>query len=300
MKQGNSFLYINKELIQIFRSKLLHLIHCQSLTNKNIWFLLRDDPQLERLYQTSFTHLPFTPQKIYQFQKEFNQIQIDKLEILYKNHGIHYLTYFDAEYPELLREIYNPPLVLFYKGNLEILTKKALAIVGARDANHYGRQVLNKIIPPIIEKKIVIVSGLAKGIDTFAHVETVRNDGRTIAVLGGGFFHIYPKENETLAKQIAKEHLLISEYPPIEKPAKWKFPMRNRIISGLTQGTLVVQAKERSGSLITADFALEQGREVFAIPGNISDLLSAGTNDLIQQGAKLVMHAEHIIEELYP
>lgn len=235
---------------------------------------------------------------MYQCQKEFNQIQINNLEQLYKSHGIGYLTYFDAEYPDLLREIYNPPLILFYKGNIKLLTQKALAIVGARDANYYGRQVLNKIIPPLIEKEMVIVSGLAKGIDTFAHMATIENRGQTIAVLGGGFFHIYPKENDSLAKEIALRHLLLSEYPPIERPAKWKFPMRNRIISGLTQGTLVVQAKERSGSLITADFALEQGREVFAIPGNITDVLSGGTNDLIQQGAKLVMNANHIIEEL--
>jgi DNA processing protein len=143
-----------------------------------------------------------------------------------------------------------------------------------------------------------IVSGLAIGIDVESHKLAIQNDGSTIAVLGSGFNHIYPKEHIPISRQIAANHLLISEYPPDRKPAKWQFPMRNRIISGLSRGTLIIEAREKSGSLITGDYALQEGREVFAVPGSILEPCSAGTNHLIQQGAKLTTCAEDIYEEL--
>ena len=179
------------------------------------------------------------------------------------------------------------------------LKREAIAIVGARGADGYSQAALNLLLPPLITNDIVIVSGLAKGADTMAHKRTIEFGGKTIAVLGGGFFHLYPSENRGLAEKIKHEHLLISEYPPIWKPEKWHFPMRNRIISGLAKGTVVIQAKKRSGSLITADFALDASREVFALPGQIDNPLSEGTNHLIQQGAKLISSGQDILEELF-
>ena len=208
------------------------------------------------------------------------------------------ITILDREYPPLLKEIHDPPAVLFAMGNLSLLQKPALAIVGARDADEYALRALDRILPALINGEIVIISGLAKGTDTMAHSRAIAHGGDTIAVIGGGFFHIYPSENKRLAERIAREHLLLSEYPPVRRPEKWHFPMRNRIISGLSWGTLVVQAKERSGSLITADFALEEGREVFAFPGPVDSVLSEGTNRLIQQGAKLVANSTDIMDEM--
>lgn len=225
-------------------------------------------------------------------------MNIDQIINLYNSHNIQFITILDPEYPPLLKEIYQPPLGLFILGNKELLSQKILAIVGARDADGLGKDVLNKLLPPLIDRQLVIVSGLAKGADTFAHEKTIQLGGKTIAVLGSGFYHIYPRENMKLAKIIAMDHCLVSEYPPIKRPEKWHFPMRNRIIAGLSLGVLVLQAKRRSGSLITADFALDAGREVFAIPGPIQHKLFEGTNRLIQQGAKLVMNAQDILEEL--
>ena len=176
-----------------------------------------------------------------------------------------------------MREIHNFPLVLFTIGDKTLLSKQAIAIVGARGADGYSQAALNLLLPPLITNDIVIVSGLAKGADTMAHTRTIEFGGKTIAVLGGGFFHLYPSENRGLAEKMKHEHLLISEYPPTWKPEKWHFPMRNRIISGLAKGTVVIQAKKRSGSLITADFALDANREVFALPGQIDNPLSEGT-----------------------
>nr|WP_249315267.1 DNA-processing protein DprA [Bacillus sp. FJAT-49711] len=233
------------------------------------------------------------------FKNEFLSINVHKLIKLYNSKNISYITFNDPEYPKALKEIHDPPLILFLMGDKSLLSKHAIAVVGARAANHYARTALDFILPELIRNHIVIISGLAKGTDTYAHEKTIEYGGETIAVLGGGFFHLYPSENKALAAKIVKNHLLLSEYPPIIKPEKWHFPMRNRIISGLSKGTVVVQAKKRSGSLITADMALEAGREVFALPGPIDDSLSEGTNHLIQQGAKLIVSGQDILEELF-
>lgn len=238
-------------------------------------------------------------QKLQAFLKEFHSINPEQLSQLYQSRNIHFMTIMDADYPPLLKEIHDPPLVLFLQGNLDLLQRRLFAIVGARDSDHFAGYSLRTVMPDLIREKLTIVSGLAKGADTIAHKQAVEFGGKTIGVLGGGLFHIYPRENRKLAELMAKEHLIISEYPPIRKPEKWHFPMRNRIIAGLSAGTLVIQAKKRSGSLITADMALDAGREVFAFPGPIHHKLSEGTNHLIQQGAKLVRSSEDIFEELY-
>lgn len=205
------------------------------------------------------------------------------------------------EYPEQLREIYDAPLKLYVLGNKEILNQTGVAIVGSRNATEYGKRVALQFSKDLSKNGINIISGLALGIDTCAHLGTLHQDciGKTIAVLGSGLDEIYPKQNISLARKII--HMggcLISEYPLETKPEKMHFPQRNRIISGLSKGVLVVEASEKSGALITADFALEQGREVFAVPGNISNFTSVGTNNLIKQGAKLVASFEDIVIEI--
>ena len=207
----------------------------------------------------------------------------------------------NKEYPEQLKYIYDPPQKLYVLGNKEILTQKGVAIVGSRKATEYGKKVALQISKELSEKGINIISGLALGIDTYAHLGTLQENGKgkTIAVLGSGLDEIYPKQNIELAKQILKRGgCIITEYPTGTKPEKLNFPQRNRIISGLASGVVVVEATEKSGALITAEFALEQGREVFAVPGNIYSETAIGTNNLIKQGAKLVTSYEDITEEI--
>ena len=205
------------------------------------------------------------------------------------------------EYPKVLKNIYDPPLKLYILGNKDILKQKGIAIVGSRNATEYGKKVAFKFARELSEKGINIISGLAVGIDTYAHIGALQEKsmGKTIAVLGSGLDEIYPKQNIELAKQIIKyEGCIISEYPLGTRPQRINFPQRNRIISGLSKGVLIVEAGEKSGSLITADFAIEQGKEVFAIPGNIMNQNSIGTNNLIKQGAKLVTSYKEVLEEL--
>lgn len=207
----------------------------------------------------------------------------------------------DREYPTELKKIYDPPLKLYVLGNNKLLNKKAVAIVGSRKATEYGKMVALQFAKDLSKKGINIISGLALGIDTYAHLGTLQyiNKGKTIAVLGSGLDKIYPSQNIGLAKKIIKSGgCIITEYPLGTKPEKLHFPQRNRIISGLAKGILVVEAGEKSGALITADFALEQGKEVFAIPGNIVNNNSIGTNNLIKQGAKLITNCEEIVEEI--
>lgn len=204
----------------------------------------------------------------------------------------------DPEYPALLKEIPSPPLGIYQKGVFNHESFK-LGVVGTRRATIYGKSVTEKITKELIKYKIGIVSGLALGIDTFAHHTTADFGGETIAVLGSGIDNIFPSINKKLAEKIINNNgAIISEYPINTPPLKHHFPARNRIISGLSQGVLVVEAPEKSGALITARFALDQNRDVFAIPGPIFSQNSKGTNELIKAGAKLVTQAEDILTEL--
>ena len=203
----------------------------------------------------------------------------------------------DPDYPVLLKQIHHPPLLLYYLGNIKNLNS-CLAVVGSRQHSDYGELTVKRIISGLLNQtNLIIVSGLAKGIDALAHWSTLKNNGRTVAVLGSGFNHLYPAENKELAKRIiAQNGCLISEYAPDIKPAKHHFPARNRIISGLAWGTLIIEAAASSGSLITGRYALEQNREVFAVPGNIYSPTSMGTNNLIKLGAKPVLSIDDILE----
>lgn len=205
----------------------------------------------------------------------------------------------EKNYPEKLRRIYAPPVKLYLLGDETILNKPSIAIIGCRQASDYGKKVAFRFAYELARQGIVVISGLARGIDTCSHLGSVKANGQTIAVLGSGFGHIYPKENKGLCREIIqKGGAILTEYAPESKPERMHFPARNRLISGLSNGVLVVEAKEKSGTLITVDYALDQGKDVFIIPGNITSQNSNGTNSLIQQGAKLVTKVEDILSEL--
>lgn len=204
----------------------------------------------------------------------------------------------DKEYPEKLLNIYNPPKKLYVLGNETILNEFGIAIVGSRNCTRYGEQTAKSLAYNLAKNSINVISGMAKGIDSAGHIGCIMGKGKTIAVLGSGFNHIYPKENTYLFKQIINSGgIVITEYEPNTLPNKENFPRRNRIISGLSQGVVVIEAAEKSGSLITAEIALDEGKDVFAVPGNINSQLSKGTNELIKDGAKLVTNVLDILEE---
>ncbi|MCU0666571.1 MAG: DNA-processing protein DprA [Candidatus Omnitrophica bacterium] len=232
--------------------------------------------------------------RIHAFKKEDLDKELEAAEKL----GLEIITLDDADYPENLKNIPSPPIVLYVKGNLEEEDKSAIGVVGSRRASFYGLSQAEKFSFDLAKDGVTIVSGMARGVDTSAHQGALKAHGRTIAVIGSGFNHIYPAENKELAEKIAQNGAVISEFPLAAQPLRGNFPRRNRVISGLSLGTLVIEAAQNSGALITADFALEQGRDVFCLPGKIDSSLSLGPNKLIQQGAKLVCSKEDILEEL--
>jgi DNA processing protein len=214
--------------------------------------------------------------------------------------GVNLVTYWDSNYPPLLKEIYDPPILLFVQGSLTALSGNCVAVVGTRSASSYGKLMAETFSRELVKNGFTIVSGLARGIDTIAHWTAMNAGGKTLAILGSSVDCIYPGENESLAQRITTNGALLSEFPLGTKPEAPYFPRRNRIIAGLSQATLVIEAGEKSGALITADFAVEQGRDVYAVPGNINSPKSTGTNRLIQDGAKLITCCDDILEELCP
>lgn len=223
-----------------------------------------------------------------------------ELELMEKN-KIQAITIIEESYPKLLKEIYLPPPILYFRGSLTDDLNLSVAVVGTRKISDYGRYLTNEIVSGLAKNKITVTSGLALGVDATAHLCALQNKTKTIAVLGSGLddTNIYPTSNRYLAKQIIDNGgLLISEYPIGTLPLKQNFPARNRIISGLSLGVVVIEAGENSGALITAAYALEQNREVFAVPGNITSPNSAGTNKLIKDGARVVTSVTDILETL--
>lgn len=214
------------------------------------------------------------------------------------DHGIRLLTLDDPAYPESLRQIHDPPFLLYLKGAILPADAAAVAVVGSRRTTHYGREQAKRLSFQLAKAGFTIVSGLARGIDTAAHEAALAAGGRTLAVLGSGIGHVYPPENQGLADRIAERGAVLSEFPVLYVPDKQSFPLRNRIVAGLCQGLLVVEAPAWSGALITANQALEQGRAVFAVPGPIDRPTSEGCHRLIQQGATLVCSAEDVVDEL--
>ncbi|MBM4763946.1 DNA-processing protein DprA [Bacillus sp. B15-48] len=276
------------------KKRLIQLVHCKRLGWKAIYSLLKANPSLRDLYS------PLNDEIVQSnLPSMLNAIPIDDLLEDYFTSKVKMISIFDEGYPPLLKTIYQPPWILFVKGDSNLLNSSfSLAVVGSREATPYGRNVIEYLFPELIHRGAMIISGLARGIDAHAHEIAMKNGGKTLAVIAGGFNHIYPRENCSLAHRMMRDQAIISEYPPIFRPEKWQFPLRNRIISGLAKGTLVIEAKKRSGSFITADYALNEGREVFAIPGSILSPSYCGTNELIQLGAKLVKEPKDIIEEI--
>lgn len=219
------------------------------------------------------------------------------MENIEKN-DVKLLTILDEEFPQNLKYIYNCPKVLYVKGDMLKKQEHMIAVVGSRKATAYGKHITQKLSNDLLDLGITLVSGMAKGVDTEVHISAIKKNKRNIAVLGCGVDVIYPKSNKYIYDKIIENGSVISEFPLGTEPLRYNFPQRNRIISGLSSGVLIVEANEKSGSLITATHAAEQGKEVFAVPGNINSIYSRGTNLLIKDGAKVVLGVEDIIEEI--
>lgn len=278
------------------KKKLIQLVHSRYASWKMIYSILKANSAINNNEAANYSSI--NP-RVERLNKDHQFISTDKLLNEYTTQNIHLITIFDEDYPDRLKTIYQPPWMLFARGDLSLLrNRESLAVVGSRNATAYGIGAIDYLFPSLIDNNVLIVSGLARGIDAHAHKAAIKLGGKTIGVIAGGFHNLYPKENVKLAEYMMEKQLVLSEYPPATMPAKWQFPMRNRIISGLSKGTLVVEARKKSGSLITADFALNEGRDVFAVPGSILSPDSDGVHYLIQQGAKLVKSSEDILEEL--
>jgi len=238
-----------------------------------------------------------TPVTVERLREAANR-DISKALAAMESHEIRLLLQTDAGYPTALRNIADPPPYLFIRGTVEASDEVAIGIVGTRHATEYGRGIAEKLAADLARRGVTVVSGLARGIDTAAHRGSVEAGGRTFAVCGCGLDVVYPSENKNLMLEVIGSGAAFSEFAPTVHPESWHFPARNRIISGLSAGIVVIEAGERSGALITSDFAMEQGREVFAVPGNIHKVQSRGAHALIKQGATLVESADDVIEAL--
>lgn len=274
------------------------------LTRKRYEFLKETYGTLEdaweHLDQNLLKKLGCREDTILKIMNEVEELDLNQHQTFLEKNNIHFLTIEDEEYPDSLREIADSPVFLFAKGNIDLLREPLIAIVGTRSMSAYGKRVVEMLVPAFVRAGMATVSGLAIGIDAAVAKETMDAGGKTIAVLGHGLGEIYPKANERLADHIIENGgLLLSEYPLHIRPDKFTFPARNRIIAGISIGTVVAEAAAQSGSLITASFALEDGKDVFAVPGSIFDPNREGTHHLIQRsGAKLVTSAEDILLEL--
>lgn len=284
------------------KEKIILLHHCRGAGWKTIQAIVKNDPQLTSLFTKTYAEwkeiVPLPASKLQLFLHDLHSIDILEKIKQYEHNQIYCITIYHKEYPNLLKQIFDPPWVLYVKGKKELLNQpNPLAVVGTRKPTTYGLEALKMILPTLVEKNFTIISGVAEGIDAAAHIITLNKGGQTIGVLGGGLLHIYPKSNLQLAMTMMQRGLLLSEILPTRRAEPWMFPMRNRIISGLSRALFVVEAKERSGTLITAQAAMEQGRDVFALPGSIVSPYSKGTNQLIQDGAKLILLPSDIEEE---
>jgi len=270
--------------------------------HKNIRTIMKYFSNAQEVWEASNALLISTNASAKYIQKILESKDEKKLEsklLLLEERKVKYISIDNEEYPEQLKNIYDYPYGFYLKGNLS-KSKKNIAVVGSRKCSNYGANVTLNLSKQLAENNIVIVSGMAKGIDSFAHKGALEANEKnsTIAVLGCGIDICYPKDNLELMNKIIENGAVISEYPLGTQPHAAFFPQRNRIISGLSEAVIVVEAAQKSGSLITADLALEQGKDVFAVPGNITSNLSQGTNNLIKQGASIITSYEDVIEQL--
>ena len=279
---------------------LLNMI--PSLSSISVTRLLKVFERPSEIFEASREELlaveGISTRKINEIKKSQQNIKLDRELRLAKENSIHIITILDRDYPENLRNIYDPPPVLYVMGKLQTCDCNSIAIVGSRRASFYGLSTASRLSCELSNLGITIVSGLARGVDTAAHKGALSVKGRTLAILGSGLLKLYPPENKELAQSISSGGAVISEFSLESSPLARNFPRRNRIISGLSIGVVVVEAARNSGALITADLALQQGREVFAVPGKMDSITSVGTNSLIKEGAKLISNTQDIIEEI--
>lgn len=273
---------------ELYKLKVAGLSNLQVFSIVNYWEMNGEWPSLELMAkiagcrnQTLFMerYIRIDDKVLREEFKEFDSISI-----------------MDPEYPEELLWMHNPPVLLFYSGNIDLLKHPKIAVVGSRSCSRTGIQSVEKIINEL-NNELIVVSGLAKGIDAAAHYAAIRNGGKTIGVIGTGLDVFYPRSNKQLQKYMSGSHLVLTEYGPGQSPQKHHFPERNRIIAGLSRAVIVAEARMRSGSLITCERAMEEGRDVFAIPGSILDGRSDGCHHLIQEGAKLVTSGKDVLDE---
>jgi len=282
------------------RAYLLALHSVDGIGNRSLGKLKKYFGSFENCFKAKSRDLhasflaPDISERIIQVRNELDPMAL--LHELIAN-GTRFTFWEDTDYPSLLAQIHNPPYLLYYQGDLKFLEGICIGVVGSRKASSYGRAQSRRFGRELAARGIVVVSGMARGIDTEAHRGALEAGGKTAAVLGSGLDIIYPPENTQLFKEIASQGLVMSEFPPQMHPDPKNFPIRNRLISGLSRGILVVEAQRRSGALITVDFALEQGRDVFALPGPVNSKNSEGTNNLIKQGAALVTGPDDILDE---
>ena len=277
------------------------LSRIEGLSNKNILKLLKKYKSPQNIWNLSRCELEKDEVDLKVIDKLLDlkyRYGLNKYLIYMENNNIDVITCEDEDYPIKLKNIIDYPFLLYIKGNKKILNDFSLGIIGCRNYSIYGEKVAKYFSEELSKKNINIVSGLARGIDTFAHIGCMKSKAKTIAVVGNGLDKIYPPENKKIAEKIIETGgVIISEYIIGTKPLKYNFPARNRIISGISDGILVVEAREKSGTLITVDFALDQGKNIFVIPGNIDSNNSVGTNKLIGQGAKITTEIDDILNE---
>lgn len=285
------FDYSNEEIILYLNS-----IYVENRTILAIHDLIG----FENLFDKTRAELDFITDKSY--DKIFNPKNLEAFKAYYEKvqrYGYDYVTILDTAYQENLRYIEDRPAILYYKGKLDSeKDKNSIAFVGSRKCTDYGKWACKSLVQGVAVAGITTVSGLAYGIDAICHKSTLEIGKRTIGIIGCGIDKIYPKQNRALYEQMEEKGLILSEFPLGTEPISYNFPRRNRIISGLSLATVVIEAKEKSGTMITTRCALDQGREVFAVPGNINSIYSKGTNILIQEGSKLITSADDILEEL--
>lgn len=275
----------------------------KELTPQRLWPALRERGGVEKLLaggEEELSRLLGSAARARAALRAPEDGQAERWAVEIERSGMRLVTAFDEEYPRPLSEIADPPLVLFALGNLERLRSPAVAVVGSRDATRYGRDVAANLGTGLSAVGVCVVSGLARGVDAAAHGAALEGPGGTIGVLGCGLDFDYPRENARLKQEIARQGLLLSEFPPGTEPRPQNFPIRNRIIAGLVSGVVVVEASRRSGSLITARLAADFGRDVFAVPGSVFSETSAGTHELLRDGAILCRGVEDVFAELFP
>jgi DNA processing protein len=287
----------------VFRRAAISWARARELTPQRVWPLLRSLGGVEQVLSASEEDLARglgSSERARAVLRSVSDREADRHAADLRRSGIEIVTAFDSAYPSPLLEIADPPFVLYAMGNLERLALPAVAVVGSRAASRYGREVAAQLGRNLSGAGICVVSGFARGVDTAAHAAAREGSGGTIAVLGCGLDVDYPRENGALKAALSKEHLLLSEHPPGVEPAARHFPIRNRIIAGLAAGVVIVEASRRSGSLITARLAADFGRDVFAVPGSVFSETSAGTHELLRDGAILCRGAEDVLAELFP